>query len=88
MRMPLEPPATLPPYSESQEEAKHPGAMLGLIMGMYPAIFIVGLLLAVGIMSIRNMSPSPPPLPEPAEVDTAPQTTTTNRSSEKEINSP
>lgn len=81
-----EPPVKLPAYSESKEEAKHPGAMLGLIMGMYPAIFIVGLLIAVGFMSIRNMSPAPPPVSKPTEIEAIPQTKFTPKSGEKEDN--
>lgn len=73
--MPSDPPVNPPAYSESEEEAKHPGAMLGLIMGIYPAIFIVGLLLAVGFLSLRNMAPSPPSVTKPADTEAVPPTT-------------
>jgi hypothetical protein len=73
--MPPEPTAKPPVYSESQEEAKHPGAVLGLIMGIYPAIFIVGLLLAVGFLSLRNMAPSLPYMKNPADAEAIPPTT-------------
>lgn len=41
-------------YSESDEEAKHPGAILGLIMGIYPAVLIAGILLLFSGIAIRN----------------------------------
>lgn len=35
-------------YNESNEEAKHPGAMLGLIMGVYPLIMVTFILVLIG----------------------------------------
>ena len=35
-------------YDESVEEAKHPGAMLGLIMGVYPLIMVTFILALIG----------------------------------------
>jgi len=35
-------------YDESKEEAKHPGAMLGLIMGVYPLIMVAFILALIG----------------------------------------
>jgi hypothetical protein len=80
--MPPETPVKSPAYSEPKEEAKHPGAVLGLIMGVYPAIFIVGLLLAIGFLSLRSMAPSNPPVSKPTETDPTQQTTTSSRNNE------
>jgi hypothetical protein len=63
-------------YDESREEAKHPGALLGLIMGIYPAILVIGLLLVVSIVGVRSMFPStypPPTMPENETVQQAVQ---------------
>ncbi len=35
------------PVNESVEEAKHPGALLGLIMGSYPLLLVVFILIAL-----------------------------------------
>jgi hypothetical protein len=53
--------------NESDEEEKNPGATLGLIMGVYPAILIAGILLSIGIISIGNAFRS---LPEKRETAT------------------
>ena len=42
-------------YSESDEESKNPGAALGLIMGVYPAILIAGILLSISIIGIGSI---------------------------------
>lgn len=59
-------------YNESDEEAKHPGAFLGLIMGIYPAVLIVGILLLFSGIAIRSAFKSifPNSVPHQTEIKT------------------
>lgn len=53
-------------YDESVAESKHPGAMLGLIMGIYPLMMVTLILLLIGyaffvhpvMMSPKNKTPA------------------------------
>lgn len=48
--------------NESKDEAKHPGAVLGLVMGAYPLMLIVAIVIAlayVALTSSSNNSPVP-----------------------------
>jgi flagellar basal body-associated protein FliL len=45
-------------YDESEQEAKNPGAWLLLIMGAYPVMLIVGILIVICFFGVRSMVPS------------------------------
>jgi hypothetical protein len=58
-------------HNESSEEAKHPGALLGLIMGIYPAILIAGILLIFSCIGIGSAYRSVFPESRPAQSERA-----------------
>ncbi len=53
-------------YNESKEEAKNPGALLGLIMGAYPAVLVIGMLVAMAFFGLRGGKPVEVPKVEPS----------------------
>ena len=54
MEIPTIKPVAIDEYDDSDEEAKHPGAVLGWVMGIYPAVLIVAILLVIIGIGIRN----------------------------------
>jgi hypothetical protein len=54
MEIPTIKPVAIDEYDDSDEEAKHPGAILGWVMGIYPAVLIVAILLVIIGIGIRN----------------------------------
>jgi hypothetical protein len=64
-------PAETGDYNESVEEAKHPGAVLGLIMGIYPAVLILGVLLVLSIIGFRKNFERVSPDSQPIQKETA-----------------
>ncbi len=65
-------------YNESSEEAKHPGAVLGLIMGIYPAVLIAMILLLFSGIGIRNTFRYIFPNPHPVQRESATPAETLN----------
>lgn len=54
-------------YNESDEEAKHPGAMLGLIMGTYPLIMVAFIMVLIAYAFFVHpiiISPTNPTTPQ------------------------
>lgn len=68
-----------PGYNESVEEAKNPGAALGLIMGIYPAILVGVLLIGLAALGVRSTFPTSFPKPRPTDSETSIQSTDSNR---------
>jgi len=51
--------------NESKDEAKHPGVLLGLVMGSYPLILII--VIAIGLAYLAFTSPETNIAPIPAQ---------------------
>ena len=75
-------------YNESKEEAKNPGALLGLIMGVYPVILIIGLLVAIAFVSLRPWTNSAVPEERPSDSETLSQPTGSSNDNKLEKENP
>ena len=56
-------------YNESKEEAKHPFLLLALVSGVYPAVIIIGLLIAIAYFAIPRGEPKVVPATQTIQTD-------------------
>lgn len=56
-------------YDESKEEAKHPFLLLALVSGVYPAVIIIGLLIAIAYFAIPRGASKVVPATQTIETD-------------------
>ena len=75
-------------YNESKEEAKHPVVLLALIMGVYPAVIIIGLLIAIGYFAIRSRTPIDVPATQSYRSDVNSESPTASPDKELELKIP
>jgi len=49
--------------NESNDESKHPGAVLGLIMGSYPLILIIAIVVGLAYLAFTSPASNNSPVP-------------------------